>query len=158
MIIISDTSAITNLYQIGYLDLLKELYGEITVTPGVRRELYRIESQKDVIQNTDWIKTAYPSNQLLINELLAELDLGEAESIALALELKAEYLVIDEFKGREVAQRYDIRIVGLLVILVLAKKKEIITEIRPLVNQLLEIGFRLNRRLVDTVLKSLGEL
>ncbi|MEM9528966.1 MAG: hypothetical protein AAGA31_20310, partial [Bacteroidota bacterium] len=70
-------SAITNLFQVGYLEILRKLYNEITVTPAVRRELYKIEQQQEELQKTNWIKTAYPKNDLLVNQILEDLDLDE---------------------------------------------------------------------------------
>ncbi len=45
MIVVSDTSAISNLYQIGLLDILTILYTEIMISPSVKRELYELEEQ-----------------------------------------------------------------------------------------------------------------
>ncbi|MFK7932152.1 MAG: hypothetical protein AB8G22_01500 [Saprospiraceae bacterium] len=104
MIIISDTSPISNLLQINHLWLLKELYQEIIIPPAVQRELYAIAIQEEKIGVLDWIKVVAPTNQKLILELTADLDLGESESIALALEFKADYLIIDEYLGRTIAQ------------------------------------------------------
>lgn len=80
--IISDTSSISNLFQIERIDLLKSLYGKITITPAVQRELYALEEQKE-IDDLKWIKVVAPKDQKRVMELLEELDLGEAESIAL---------------------------------------------------------------------------
>lgn len=56
MIIISDTSSISNLFQIDLIHILFELYGEITITPAVRRELYHLKDQEEQIEKIDWIK------------------------------------------------------------------------------------------------------
>jgi predicted nucleic acid-binding protein len=157
MIIVSDTSTITNLLQINRLDILKSLYGTIVIPPGVRRELYRIEGQKTAIEKLDWIKTQYPHDQQLIAELLEDLDLGESEAIALAVELDAEYLIIDEYKGRAIAEMRGIKIVGLLGILIAAKTGGHIESVRPLIEKIRSNGFRLNSTLVDKVLTALGE-
>ena len=157
MIVISDTSAITNLYQIGLLKILQGLYGEIVISPGVRRELYSISDQREVIEPLDWIVTRYPENQLLVAELLEDLDLGEAESIALAIELEASLLIIDEALGRKRALSYDVKITGVLGILILARQQNFIDSVGPHIEQLRSIGFRLKQSLVDTVLKKLGE-
>lgn len=157
MIIVSDTSAISNLYQIGLLDLLHELYGDITITPAVKRELYRIPRQAENLDKVDWLIVKYPSDQRLVSELLELLDLGEAESIALAIELNAEYLIIDEYKGREIATNYNLKIIGIRGILISAKKSGLLEVIGPKIKQLREIGFRLSLGLVNTVLEKLGE-
>ena len=135
MIVVSDTSTITNLHQVDRLDLLRSLYGTIVIPPGVRRELYRIEGQQAELENLDWIRTEYPKNHSLITELLEELDLGESGAIALAIELKAKYLVIDEYKGRAIAEMKGVRIVGLLGVLIAAKKSGHLEAIRPLIEK-----------------------
>lgn len=117
MIIVSDTSSISNLLQIGLIDILHALYGEITITPAVRRELYHLPNQEKQIEQIDWIKVKTPQDQGMIVQLLEEIDLGEAESIVLAMEEQAKYLIIDEYKGRMIADSYGIKIVGILGVL-----------------------------------------
>ena len=157
MIVVSDTSTITNLYQVDRLDLLRSLYGMIIIPPAVRRELYRIEGQEEVIEKLGWIQTEYPKNQSLITELLEELDLGESEAIALAIELKADYLIIDEYKGRAIADKKGVKIVGLLGVLIAAKRIGHLQAVKPLIDKIQINGFRLNRSLIDKVLNALGE-
>lgn len=158
MIIVSDTSSISNLLQIGLIDILHVLYGEITITPAVRRELYHLPDQEKQIEQMDWIKVKTPRDQGMIVQLLEEIDLGEAESIVLAMEEQAKYLIIDEYKGRMIADSYGIKIVGILGVLIQAKKKEAISAVKPHIDQLTEIGFRLDKKLIERVLKGLGEL
>jgi predicted nucleic acid-binding protein len=158
MIIVSDTSSISNLLQIGLIDILHVLYGEITITPAVRRELYHLPDQEKQIEQIDWIKVKTPQDQGMIVQLLEEIDLGEAESIVLAMEEQAQYLIIDEYKGRMIADSYGIKIVGILGVLIQAKKKEAISAVKPHIDQLIEIGFRLDKKLIERVLKGLGEL
>ena len=157
MIVVSDTSTITNLYQVGRLDLLRSLFGTVIIPPAVRRELYRIEGQAVEIEKLGWIQTEYPKNQSLISELLDELDLGESEAIALAIELKAEYLIIDEYKGREIADKKGVKIVGLLGVLIAAKTDGHLEAVMPLIDKIQLNGFRLNRSLINKVLTALGE-
>lgn len=158
MIIVSDTSSISNLLQIGLIDILHVLYGEITITPAVRRELYRLPDQERQIEQIDWIKVKAPQNQGMIVQLLEQIDLGEAESIVLAMEEQAKYLIIDEYKGRLIADSYGIKIVGILGVLIQAKKESIIPAVKPPIDQLIEIGFRLDKKLIEKVLKGLHEL
>ena len=158
MIIVSDTSSISNLLQIGLIDILHVLYGEITITPAVKRELYRLPDQERQIEQIDWIKVKAPQNQGMIVQLLEQIDLGEAESIVLAMEEQAKYLIIDEYKGRLIADSYGIKIVGILGVLIQAKKESIIPAVKPPIDQLIEIGFRLDKKLIEKVLKGLHEL
>ena len=84
--------------------------------------------------------------------------MGEAESLALAIEIGAELLLIDERAGRQIAQRAGLKITGILGILINAKKSDLISSVRKPVDELKDLGFRLNQRLVDTVLRNLGEI
>ncbi len=88
MIIVSYTSTVTNLIQIGELDLLRKLYGKILIPKAVLRELSVIEGQNRILQDVEWIVTRSPTDQKLIRRLLTNLDLGESEAIALAMEQK----------------------------------------------------------------------
>ncbi len=158
MTVVSDTSSISNLLQIGLIELLHQLYGEITITPAVERELFAIDEQGDAIKHIEWIKVVTPTDQKMILKLLEDLDLGESESIALALEHTAKYLIIDEYLGRQIADQLGIRIVGILGILIQAKQEGLITEVKMHIEQLRKIGFRINQKLVEHVLKNLGEI
>ncbi len=159
MIVVSDASGISNLIQVGQIDLLRKLYGELLISPGVYRELVVMPAQMAVLNTLDWITSSAPANQELIVRLINErnLDLGEAESIALALERNADVLVIDESLGRKVALDFRIQIIGVLGVLIKAKQEGIIDYVRPIIDDLLQIGFRLHPSLVNKVLKQLGE-
>ncbi|MEL7220350.1 MAG: DUF3368 domain-containing protein, partial [Bacteroidota bacterium] len=137
--IISDTSSISNLFQIGRIDLLRKLYNEITITPAVGRELYALKEQKEIDKYT-WIKVVIPKDQLKVKSLLEELDPGEAESIVLAIENKAQYLIIDEYKGRLIAERFGVKIVGVLGVLIRAKQDNLINSVAEEVNKLRQVG------------------
>ena len=158
MIVVSDTSPITNLLQIGELDLLRRIFGEIIVPIQVFNELCQIESQKNVLGKQEWIKSATPSNRKLKDDLLEKLDEGESEAIALAIELKADYLLMDEQAGRLIAQSYGIKVTGILGVLIQAKDKGLISEVKPLLEGLVsDAGFWLNPKLIEEVLKLVGE-
>jgi predicted nucleic acid-binding protein len=158
MVVVSDTSAISNLLQISQLNILHALFGTITITPAIQQEIYAIPAQQKEIEKIEWIKVVAPTNNQFITELAEELDLGEAEAIALSIEQKADYLIIDEYAGRKIADTYGVKIIGLLGILIQAKQKNVIREVRPHVENLRQVGFRLNQSLVTEVFKQLGEL
>ena len=157
MIVISDTSSISNLLQIELIDISHDLYGKITITPAVQRELYSVAEHEKQIEGIKWIKVKSPQNQKLVLKLLEELDLGESESIALAIEEKAKYLIIDEYKGRMIADKYGVKIVGILGVLIQAKQKGLILLVKPYIEKLIDVGFRLDPKLIQKVLEKLGE-
>jgi len=116
MLIVSDTSPISNLLLIGQISLLREIYPAITVPSAVYQELL-VSRKFDItsVLTPDWVEIKQVSDRHLLKLLLAELDAGEAEAIALALELEAGVLLIDERKGRQKARILGMPIMGLQV-------------------------------------------
>jgi len=89
-----------------------------------------------------------------VSELLKIPYTGESEAIVLAKEIKADHFLIDEFDGRKIAVQLGLRIIGKAGILPLAKKKNIIPELKPLLNQLITSGgFWLDEKIQAQILK-----
>ena len=159
MIVVSDTTTITNLLKIKLLLLIKGLYGQILIPQAVYDELAVLSSQKRIIDSNDWMKVVQLKRFDLYDKLREILDKGESEAIALAIELNSDFLIIDEAKGRKVAKSYGIKIIGLLGILILAKEEGLIPAVKPYLAELRhKIGFRVSEKLYETILKQAGEL
>lgn len=158
MLVISDTSAITNLIQLGELDLLAALFDEIVIPTSVYNELADYELQQAEIDKRSWILVEEVTNQAAVSMLIPWLDVGEAEAIILAKEKQADILIIDERKGRQVAEDHGLRIMGLLGILVRGKKKGYLTVLKPALDQLIQdIGFRVSQKLYEQILAEVDE-
>ena len=158
MIIISDTSPITNLIQLDKLDLLQRLFSDIIIPNEVYEELVVYENHRIIIESIDWITVISVSDTEKVELLKQDLDAGEAEAIVLAKELNCDFLLIDERKGREIAQSQNIKITGLLGILIQAKRRGFIPLLRPLLEKLVnQIGFRVNRNLFEHILREVNE-
>lgn len=161
MIVVSDTSAINNLAAIECLYLLQQLYKTVIIPDAVYRELtapdFPVAGAMEV-QTLDWIQTRSVSDRTIIEALSNELDLGEAEAIALALELKASQVLIDERQGRLVAARLNLGYTGILGILVEAKSQGLIPAVKPLLNALRDrAGFWIAAPLYNSVLQLVEE-
>lgn len=157
-LIVSDTSPVANLIEIGMLSLLHDVYGQIIIPQSVYEELCEIESQKQMLDRLTWIQVMTARNRELVRTLETELDKGESESIALAVELKADFLIIDESNGRQKAESLGIDIVGLLGTLLKAKEMGLLSEIQPILNRLIEqAGFFISPQLKKHVLALAGE-
>ena len=158
MLVVSDTSPITNLIQINQLKLLNKIFGIIVVPDKVFEELSVHEKHKEEIDRQDWILVKSVKNKELVKTLEKQLDLGEAEAIVLAKELEANFLIIDERKGRKIAEKYDLKIIGLLGVLIQGKKKGYLKKLTPILDKLIEeIGFRVSKILYERILKEVGE-
>ena len=162
MIIVSDTSPINNLAAINHLHLLHQLYGTVFIPEAVYRELtdpnFPVAGATEV-QTFDWIQTRTISDRTIVETLSNELDIGEAEAIALAIEMKADQVLIDERRGRLVASRLNLRYTGILGVLVEAKSKGLIAEVRPLLDALInKAGFWVAEPLYNSVLQLVNEI
>jgi len=163
MIIVSDTSPINGLAIVGYLWLLQQVYERVLIPPAVADELRRGgEDDSRIIDalSLDWIEVYQPRNYQLTETLQTEynLDRGESEAIALALELNAEELLINERLGRRQAVRLGLSITGLLGILLVAKHRGLVREIRPIIDNLIEqASFRVSASLYIEILIAAGE-
>ncbi len=162
MNIASNSSVLINLARIGKLDLLHKLYGELVIPEAVWQEVVIEGAEQpgaETVKTANWIKQGSVANKELVQVLQQELDTGEAEAIALALEIKAELLLMDERLGRETARHLGLRCVGIVGVLIEAKRKGFIHAIRPLLDALRDIaGFRLSDELYQRVLQDEGEL
>ncbi|WP_414517930.1 DUF3368 domain-containing protein [Nostoc sp. PCC 9305] len=161
MIIVSDTSPINNLAAINHLHLLQQLYGTVLIPEAVYRELtdpnFPVAGAIEV-QTFIWIQTRPVQDRTLVEALSNELDIGEAEAIALALEMKAEQVLIDERRGRTVAARLNLGYTGILGILVEAKSQRLISAVKPLLDALInQAGFWVAEPLYNRVLQLVDE-
>ena len=159
--IVSNTSPIINLACIDRLDLLPSLFGEIVVPDAVFHEIAvavpNAPGASDV-RMAPWIHRHSVANQPLVASLRLELDPGEAEAIACALEANARLLLIDERRGRLVAQRLGLSVMGLVGALLLARKQGLIESIRPLLDDLRRVaGFWVSDVLYHRALYDAGE-
>lgn len=160
MVVVSDSSVITGLLAINKLHLLQNLFHNVLLTPTVYSEISTLKKYNYPIEdiNTSWINVKGIKDHKKLQSLKLELDLGEAESIVLALEEKADFLLVDEKKGRDIAKKEGLNIVGLLGILVLAKNVGLIPLLRPEIEALTsKIEFRLHKKLILAALDAVGE-
>ena len=161
MIVVSNTSPLTNLAAIGQFDLLRHLYSEIHIAESVWDELNAKgkpwPGSKEVA-GADWIHRHTVRNQLLVSALRIDLDRGESESIVLASDLKADLILLDEKEGRHTSRRMNLRPVGVIGILLEGKKKGMIKLARPHLDALIQVaGFRLSESVYLSALELAGE-
>ena len=148
-VIISDTSCLIALSKIEKLDLLKDLYLEIIITSEVYQEFGG--------SLPDWFIIADVKDKQKQKDIEERLDKGEASSIALALEIDNTTLIIDEVKGRKIAQSMNIDIIGTIGVILLADKKGLISDVTGIILRLVNKGFRLSDNLINKIIDSYGQ-
>jgi predicted nucleic acid-binding protein len=149
--IISNTSCLIVLDNINALYILQQLYQEILITPEVAHEYAKpLENWMTMIEIKD-------RNYLRI--LNASVDLGEASTIALALQIQEDnIMILDDLKGRKLAKQLQLKFTGLLGILLKAKQQQIIPSVFDILKQLRKANFRISPKLENEVLKLAGEI
>jgi uncharacterized protein len=162
MIIVSDTSPVSNLILIERLDILQNLFAEIVVPSAVDSEILALKQfGKDLseYENADWIKIIQPENLQKVKTLEIKLDKGEAQAIALALEINCDLLLMDERIGTNVAREEGLQTIGLVGVLIKAKEKRLIENVDEILFDLKDkAGFWLDGKLEKKILEELGEL
>lgn len=153
MIVVSDTSSLTSLIQIGRLALLLDLYKKVLIPQAVHQELLRAHANLP-----KFIEVREVVDRNAVARLEVNLDLGEAEAIVLAKESKADLLLIDEKLGRQAAMREGVRITGLMGVLVEAKRQRRIDSLKEVVQDLeTTSGFRVSDAVKSAALREAGE-
>lgn len=154
MIVVSDTSCVTNLIVIGRAELLHELFGEVIVPAAVAEELRSSHTALPAFTSVREVQDVLAVARFA----QAKLDRGESEAIVLAEELRAEFLLIDEVDGRAVAVSRRLRVIGLLGVLIRAKQLGLIAAVKPLVDELAnKAGFWISAALRQRALEAAGE-
>jgi predicted nucleic acid-binding protein len=160
---VSNTSPISNLACIGRLNLLHEQFSEVCIPDAVEAELQnipdvRVRKMIEEAKRVGWLKTRSATDANLISLLLVGLHRGEAEAIALALEIKAERLLVDEKEGRATARQLGLPLTGVLGVLLRAKKTNQIKAIKPEIEELKsKAGFFIVSTLEAAILQQAGD-
>lgn len=158
MIVVADTSPITNLLQIDQLELLKELFDEIVVPRSVADELADARSPRPLdVATVAWIEVRYPRGEPP-PDLPDALDAGERDAIRLALELSADLLLMDEEAGRTAARTLGLDVMGLLGVLLASKRAGHLASVKTCIEELRSnTSFWIAESLIQQILAAAGE-
>jgi len=154
-VVIANTTPLIALAIIEQLDLLRALYGQVTVPSAVRDEVLAggRERRAEVdFSGLPWIRVMRLAD-VTRADLLVDLDRGEAEVLALALEMRADLVILDERLARRHAQRLGLVLTGTLGVLLRAKRLGLISQVRPLLDRLRQRGIWLNEAVVGEALR-----
>jgi predicted nucleic acid-binding protein len=148
--VVSNTSPLSYLIAVGRVDLIQGIFNHVSVPRGVHEELTHISCpeaiRKWMARPPEWIDIRDLS-QSPDSDLVRLLDHGEAEAIQLAIELNANYLLIDERRGRQIAASRGLTVIGILGILIESYRRRLVHNPSEVLADLRAAGFRISRRL-----------
>jgi predicted nucleic acid-binding protein len=158
MIVVSDASPIIALAACGQLDLLEVLFEKVCIPQAVFDEL-TIPNKPQAAEITKWANDRIISakNTAAIAALSLSLDPGESEALSLYWEIAADYVLIDEKRGRIIAARNGIKTIGTIGILLSAKQQGLVSAVKPSLDILMNTGFRVSDTLYRHILERAGE-
>jgi predicted nucleic acid-binding protein len=157
---IADTSPLIFLAKLDRLDLLRKSADEILVPAAVIQEVraYPDAASRKIEEALgSWLREETVGERRVVDILLADLDFGEAEVIALASERAVERIVMDDLDGRRLARRLGLEPIGTLGLLLAARLRGELSSLREEIERLEREGFRASPSLVEAVLKAAGE-
>jgi len=158
-VVIVNTSPLFYLHRLGCLNILEKLYGEIVIPGAVVDELKegkRVGEDVPEIADYKWINVKDVTIPAFI-KIISDLGHGEAEVLALACEEKEPLVIIDDEIARKIAKLQGIKLTGTAGVLLKAKTNNYISEIKPVLEKLREVGCYLSDRVIAEVLKISGE-
>jgi len=158
--VVSNSSTIIHLSKINRLDLLQDFFQKILIPEAVYRECVlegKDREEVTLIKNSEWINVLEVKDKKLVKLLQSTLDDGEAEAIALSLEVSADLILLDEYDAREKARILGLQITGLIGILLRAKLDGKIKILEEEIERLKKTGFYIGDELIAKVLKKSKE-
>jgi predicted nucleic acid-binding protein len=158
VIIVSNAGPLIALAQIERFGLLRELFGKLYIPQAVYDEVVVIGTGRAGANETeqavgDWIEVQEVKDLVMVKSLLTKLGKGESEAIALALEAKADMVLLDDYKARATAEFMGLNMTGTVGMLSQAQKKGLISDLRSLLDELRARGFRLSDKVYAEILK-----
>jgi predicted nucleic acid-binding protein len=149
--VVSNSSPLIALAQIGHLDLLHQIFANILVPPAVVLEV------TPPLTLPSWIAQQPLAQPMGARVLAASLGSGEREAICLALESSAQWLILDDRPARRLATVLGLPIIGTIGVLMAAKRHALLGAVRPCLDALIQHGFYVSPTLYEQALQQAGE-
>lgn len=166
MRVVSDTSPILNLAVVGQAGLLGELYGTILIPPQVAVELDSVPTKylrfAGIVGASSLpflrVEALNVEADSIQNALSHQLDFGEAAALAMSIDPRADLFLTDDFCARRTACARAVPTQGLLGVLLEAKRRGIVLQVRPMLDRMIdEAAFRIGTQLRASFLRAAGE-
>lgn len=163
MIIVADTSPLISLMKCDCLEVLQELFGEVQVPEAVYTELTsnpQFAKEATIIENSNFIHRVNIEDRKSVSlfKRATGLDIGESEALILSDNIHADFLLMDEAKGRKIAVQMGIRIMGTIGILLLAYDSGILSaeDIKAAIGLLRSTSRHISEKLFEQLLNKIS--
>lgn len=161
MIVVANAGPLIALGRIDRLDLLGGLFEEVRIPGAVADEVIGTEAPgragAATAARAPWLRRGQVCDVVAVSLLRERLGAGESEAVVLALELGADLLLIDEARGRRVAEGRGLQVLGTLGLLLVARQHALLPAVGPLIDELETAGFRMTPQLRREILAAAGE-
>ena len=161
MIVVADTSVLINLACVEQIELLRSLFHDVIVPPEVAAEFARLAADVSRFKGVtlpNWIRQQSPTTVPPSLNAMAGLDAGEFAALSLAVEIRADAILIDERRGHSAASQLGLTAIGVLGVLIQAKAAGLVPLIRPIIDDLdRTAGFFMSQQLRNQILRLAGE-
>ncbi len=154
--VIVNTTPLIALAGIGQLDLLRQLYSEITIPRAVYHEIIS-EPARSLVSAAEWVKVEKINGTIQKSAFSSRLHAGEIEVIMLAQEAGADLLIMDDNAAKKTAKYLGLTVTGTMGVLLRAKKEGLIPEVKPLLEGLINDGLYVSPTVQSYVLEQAGE-
>jgi predicted nucleic acid-binding protein len=158
MVVLSNSTPLIYLAKMGELNLLRRLFGEVIVAEKVFEEVVvqgAGKSGSEEVKGADWIKRMAVSDQVAVQKLREEefLDAGEAETLILALEMKADLVLLDERRARKAAAKAKVKRAGTIALILMAYQQGLVEDLPTVLKKAREKAFQINEKVFDRLKK-----
>jgi predicted nucleic acid-binding protein len=144
--VVADASCLIDLARIDRLNVLRDLFAEITIPAAVYREVVEQGHGRPgsaAVKATPWIRRQEVQDQLAVRALrVNQLGQGECDAMILALEQDADFLILDYARARKAALALALPVIGTVAVLHKAAEKGLIQDLDVVEEQLAQVGFR----------------
>lgn len=157
MIVVANTTPMISLASIGQLPIFEKLFGKIIIAEAVYQEIKAKPGYGYDQIDCEFVEVRSIQGQLYKQLLLNQLDSGEAETIILAKELNADFVIIDENLGYRFAKNAGLTTIRTLSILLRAKQRGYIERVKPLLDDMITKGRWYSSAVYRAFLNQAGE-
>jgi len=160
VIIVSDTTPLSELAKVGQLNLLRDIFGKVIIPIEVYNEVTTgTHPAVNLVKSANWIEIIAINNVEQLSNLKKATNLGAGECAAMILaeELSSDQLLMDDLDARRVALSRNLKIIGTIGILLVAKQQGLIPTIKDVLDGLITQGKHINSRLYEEALLAAQE-